>query len=116
MVGGQSCSYLVVIGPSYAQPAKSMVLATFVLVTVALRSTSIPSNLADDEKKLLPEVMMKSTHISFALAPPSSNYIYMCVLLSSANCGPETYSLVVRRHVHLFEQARSTAKASVFIP
>jgi hypothetical protein len=33
---------LVTAGPSYAQP---------------LRSTSIPSSLADDEKRLLPEVM-----------------------------------------------------------
>ena len=43
--------------------AKSMVLATFVLVATgpsyaeSLRSTSIPSSLADDEKRLLPEVM-----------------------------------------------------------
>jgi hypothetical protein len=43
--------------------AKSMVLATFVLVTAGpsyaqpLRSTSIPSSLADDEKRLMPKVM-----------------------------------------------------------
>ena len=43
--------------------AKSMVLATFVLVTAGpsyaqpLKSTSIPSSLADDETRLMPEVM-----------------------------------------------------------
>jgi hypothetical protein len=43
--------------------AKSMVLATFVLVATGLSyaqplgSTSIPASLADDEKRLLPEVM-----------------------------------------------------------
>ena len=43
--------------------AKSIALAAIVLVTAGpsyaqpLRSTSIPSRLADDEKRLLPEVM-----------------------------------------------------------
>jgi hypothetical protein len=43
--------------------AKSVALATLVLVTAGpsyaepLRSTSIPSSLADDEKRLMPEVM-----------------------------------------------------------
>ena len=43
--------------------AKSIALAALVLVTTALtyaqplRSTSIPSSLADDEKRLMPEVM-----------------------------------------------------------
>jgi hypothetical protein len=43
--------------------AKSMVLDTLVLVATGpsyaepLRSTSIPTSLADDEKRLLPEVM-----------------------------------------------------------
>ena len=43
--------------------AKSIALAALVLVTAGpsyaqpLRSTSIPSSLADDEKRLMPEVM-----------------------------------------------------------
>jgi hypothetical protein len=43
--------------------AKSIALATLVLLTTGpshaepLRSTSIPSSLADDEKRLMPEVM-----------------------------------------------------------